>query len=338
MAGLSNAHPQHGGNLHQAVTTYGIPRSDWLDLSTGISPWPWPVPQLPEDVWQRLPEADGQLEQAASSYYGAPALPIPGSQWAIQQLPTLVTPRRVWMAQESYEEYRFWWQQQGHQLVTFGDLPTADQLQTHDVVIVINPNNPTGLQHSAQALLALAQALESLQGWLIVDEAFMDATPDQSLLPLLSPDQPVTVLRSLGKFFGLAGIRTGFVLGNADIRATLQARLGPWAVSHPAQHIATLALTDHQWHTDQRRRLDSGSQLLLQQVHMYFPVEAITASRLFVSLHLPDGQAARWHDALARQGIWTRLFPHWERLRIGLADAAGLERLAAALNGAKDTT
>src|SRR5690606_36246360 len=137
----------------------------------------------------------------------------------------------------------------------------------------------------AQAMLALAHALESRQGWLIVDEAFMDATPDQSLLPLLHADQPVTVLRSLGKFFGLAGIRTGFVLGNADIRATLQARLGPWAVSHPAQHIATLALTDHQWHTDQRRRLDSGSQLLLQQVHMYFPVEAITASRLFVSLH-----------------------------------------------------
>ena len=114
-------------------------------------------------------------------------------------------------------------------------LPAADEIQPRDVVIVLNPNNPTALYHAPETLLALAQSLQEKKGWLILDEAFMDATPEQSLLPLLADNVNVLVLRSLGKFFGLAGIRTGFILGNRDVQMQLQTRLGPWAISHPAR-------------------------------------------------------------------------------------------------------
>ncbi len=329
---MNNDTPQHGGNLQQAAQTYGIPHSDWLDLSTGIAPFPWPVPPVPAEVWQRLPEQNGELEQAALNYYGSTALPVPGSQWAIQQLPTLFATSRVLIAQESYEEYRFWWQQQGHNVETFNALPDATQLRERDIVIVINPNNPTAQKYSLQRLQQLANELQQKGGWLIVDEAFMDATPEYSLLPSLQPEQNIVVLRSLGKFFGLAGIRTGFVLGNTCIQTTLQSKLGPWAISHPAQWIATQALADTHWHVAQRQRLLRASTHLQSLLVEYFSPDTLTAAPLFVSVKLDsDTTAQRWQQSLARHGIWIRRFPHWNRLRFGIADDTGLQRLASTL-------
>lgn len=152
---------QHGGNLHVAIARYGIPRADWLDISTGISPFPWPVPTVPPEVWQRLPEQDGALEQVARQYYGADALAVPGSQWAIQQLPALVLRRqgasRVWLPQECFEEYRYWWQFHGHVLQHYTTLPAATHLQERDIVIVLYPNNPSAYYHAVTDLQALAQ-------------------------------------------------------------------------------------------------------------------------------------------------------------------------------------
>lgn len=338
---VNNPAPLHGGNLQQAVDTYGIPRADWLDLSTGIAPWSWPIPPLPAEVWQRLPEADGLLEQAAAHYYGAPVLPVPGSQWAIQQLPTLFAPGRVWMAPQSYEEHRFWWQKQGHHLQFAEGLPATRDLQERDIVIVINPNNPGAQQHSPAQLLALAEALALKQGWLIVDEAFMDPTPQHSLLPHLGATAPVVVLRSMGKFFGLAGIRSGFVAGNAATRQILRDRLGPWAINHPAQWIALQALQDHPWHTEQRQRLQDHSAQLSALLGNHFAARQISATPLFATVSFAadtdattnTDSAAHWHQHLARQAIWVRHFPHWQRLRFGVTDSAGLQRLAAALQG-----
>lgn len=331
-------HPVHGGNLQSAISTWGIPRSGWLDLSTGIAPFAWPVPPVPAEVWQRLPEQEGRLEQAALQFYGSHGLPVPGSQWAIQQLPALFSKRRVLMARESYEEYRFQWQQQGHAVFFFDDLPNADQLQDQDIVIVINPNNPTAQLHFPQRLLQLANALQEKNGWLIVDEAFMDATPEFSLLPHLHPDQFIVVLRSLGKFFGLAGIRTGFVFGNSRVRTRLQDDLGPWAISHPAQWIATLALADPGWQQQQRQRLHQASADLRQVLGQHFPAESLHATPLFVSVKLPVGNVLHWQAALAQRGIWIRAFEPWRRLRFGVADEAGLQRLTQALDLLPDGT
>lgn len=323
---------QHGGNLEAAVKIYGIPRSSWLDISTGISPYVWPVPPIPKEIWQRLPEADGEMERAALLYYGSPALPIPGSQWAIQQLPPMFTPRRVWIARESYEEYRHWWQQSGHQVCYYDTLPDSESLRQSDVVIVINPNNPTATLYSPKTLLCLAQALESHHGWLIVDEAFMDATPILSLTPHLQPNHPILVLRSIGKFFGLAGIRLGFVLGNINIRQQLLERLGPWAISHPTAWIGTQALRDCLWHQHQRLRLIKDAERLHNLLARYIPAERFDITSLFVSAMLPLDQCQYWFESLARQAVWIRRFPNWQRLRFGLPILNRWEQLEAALS------
>ncbi len=337
---MSNNHSPilHGGNLHAAIQRYGIPRADWLDLSTGISPFMWPVPAVPAEIWQRLPEADGALENAGQQYYGKPALPIPGSQWAIQQLPALFAesggPCRVWLPQECYEEYRYWWQFHGHTLLHYATLPAAEEIQPRDVVIVLNPNNPAAFYHAPPTLLTLAQSLRQKNGWLILDEAFMDATPEQSLLPHLQDDSHIVVLRSLGKFFGLAGIRTGFVFGNRSIQAQLQERLGPWAISHPAQWIATRALQDTSWQQHNIQQLQQHSEHLLGILQSAFPHADIHATPLFASVQQKDFAAQEWQHRLAQQGILVRCFPAACRLRFGLADLQGLQRLKTALRHA----
>ena len=86
---------EHGGNLHDAVRLFGRPRADWLDLSTGINPRPYPAPALEASIWHRLPEPDAELAAAAQAFYGAPQmLPVAGSQAAIQALPILRPPSR----------------------------------------------------------------------------------------------------------------------------------------------------------------------------------------------------------------------------------------------------
>ncbi len=85
--GVSNMMLEHGGRLNAAIKRWGIPRQQWLDLSTGINPVSWPVPEIPARLWQRLPEADDGLNEIIRHSYAAPASadcePVSGSQAAL---------------------------------------------------------------------------------------------------------------------------------------------------------------------------------------------------------------------------------------------------------------
>ena len=173
---------EHGGGLRAAAARYGIPLDDWLDLSTGINPQGWPVPPIPARVWQRLPEPDDGLEAAAAACYGAKSLlPVAGSQAAIQALPLLREPGQVGVLSPSYAEHAHAWRRAGHriELLPAESLDAAmDQL---DMLVLVHPNNPTGVRFVPELLLDWRARLAARGGWLVVDEAFMDATPDGSL-------------------------------------------------------------------------------------------------------------------------------------------------------------
>lgn len=336
---------RHGGNLQAAVRRYGIERGDWLDLSTGIAPWGWPVPSIPADVWQRLPEAECPLQQPAAAYYGCDpqaVLAVPGSQFAIQTLPTLLSPRRVAIPVLGYFEHRKAWQSAGHQLVNYGEneVERVDQMieaGALDVVLVINPNNPSAARLEKTRLLKWRESLSQRGGLMIVDEAFMDAAPGESLAPAC-PRSGLVVLRSLGKFFGLAGLRLGFVLGDAGWLQKLQAKLGPWAVNGPAQYAGSRALADRDWQRGQRQRLNHWLPLqrqLLESIGRKCGWR-VRSGPLFISLRLANTQAQTLADHLGQKGILVRRFvgPGAEPgcVRLGLVkDAIQLERLQLAL-------
>lgn len=322
---------EHGGRLRAAAQRYGIPECDWLDLSTGINPNGWPVPVVPGEIWQRLPQNDDELSAAACGYYETTKLlPVSGSQAAIQALPMLRVPSKVALVAPCYAEHAHAWQRHGHTVIS---VPAAEILQagaTAQVVVIVNPNNPTGNLFGRDELLDLHAQLAARGGWLIVDEAFIDATPEHSLASIC-PRPGLIVLRSLGKFFGLAGARVGFVLAEENILQPLAELLGPWAIAAPSRYVAALALRDTAWQCAARETLPLASQRLAELLSAH-GLSPSGGSGLFQWVNCAD--AATVHEQLARLGILTRLFEQPASLRFGLpADDAQWARLAAALSG-----
>jgi len=325
---------EHGGRLLAAAQRYGIAAEDWLDLSTGIAPYAYPVPAMPAAVWQRLPEDEDGLAAIACRCYGArQVLPLPGSQAAIQLLPRLKVLGRALMLEPSYAEYAAAWHGAGHEV---RHCAAADLLQaaaTVDAVVIGNPNNPAGQRFSRRTLLDLARQLEVRGGWLVVDEAFADADENGESLADVAGSAAagnVVVLRSLGKFFGLAGARVGFAIAADAILAPLAEAIGPWAVAHPSRHAARAALADSDWQAAQRVRLQRDGARL----HGLLAAAGLgesSGTALFRYLACDD--ARQLHEFFARQGILLRHFAAPAAVRIGLpATEADWQRLAATLD------
>lgn len=324
---------EHGGRLLRAARVYGIAPNAWLDLSTGISPFAWPAPPLPASVWQRLPEDDDGLAETACEYYGATQLlPVAGSQAAIQMLPTLRQTSRVGVISPGYNEHAHAWRRAGHVVETLPASALLADASRHDVIVLIHPNNPGGDRFERAALLACHAALAERGGWLIVDEAFMDGTPEHSLCSE-AHRQGLIVLRSCGKFFGLAGARAGFVAAHPGLHEALRDRLGPWTLSGPTRYVLKRALADRAWQATARTWLHVMSDRLATVLTRHGM--APTAGCAFFQ-GWQHASAETVHVALAKQGILTRLFETPASLRFGLPpDEAALRRLDDAL-GALD--
>ncbi|SDH77157.1 MULTISPECIES: threonine-phosphate decarboxylase CobD [Bradyrhizobium] len=314
----------HGGDIDMAQARFG--GTDWIDLSTGINRAPYPLPPLPDEAWTALPTAaaTARLLAAAGLAYRsqAPMLAVAGAQAAIQLIPKLGAPAQARILTPTYNEH-------GAALRSAGwradEVTTLTALEGADLAVVVNPNNPDGRSHASQDLLRLASRV----GRLVVDESFADAQPDLSLAPHAARGR-LLVLRSFGKFYGLAGVRLGFILGSdADI-AALAEMAGPWPVSGPAIAIGTAALSDRAWAeaTVARLRADAARLDLLAQSAGW---KLVGGTELFRLYDTPNAAAAR--EKLARHQIWTRMFPFSDPwLRLGLpGQPAEWDRLAAAL-------
>lgn len=320
---------EHGGRLRQAAREYGIPIDNWLDLSTGINPEPWPIPPVPVASWMRLPEEDDELTAAACACYGVPTLlPTAGTQAAIQALPRLRPAGRIAVLTPMYAEHALAWHRAGHQVIaaTAGELEML--IEQVDVLVLTHPNNPDGARFTSTQLLDWQARLAARGGWLVVDEAFIDPTPQASLAS--HTEQPgLIVLRSLGKFFGLPGARVGFVCAQPALLAPLREQLGPWPIATPARWLATQALHDLAWQVSARLRLQGAAQRLARLLRDH-ALPVVGGCALFQ--WLPTPHAGELHAWLARQGILTRLFIHIPGLRLGLPGAeADWQRLQATL-------
>jgi cobalamin biosynthetic protein CobC len=254
-------------------------------------------------------------------------LPVAGTQAAIQALPRLRKPSRVAVSAPSYAEHAHHWAGHGHTLT----LTPYDELEAavahNDVVVVVNPNNPTGAVVPAATLLQWADQLAARGGWLVVDEAFGDTAQHNSVAAHTA--QPgLIVLRSVGKFFGLAGIRLGFVAA-PDLLRDLADLLGPWTISGPAQQIALAALTDHAWQAHTREQLQANGERLCALLAAH----GIQSNGTPLFQWWAEAQPEAFWQHMAERGIWVRLFTQAARgIRLGLPpDEAGWQRLNAAL-------
>lgn len=320
---------EHGGRLRSAAQHYGIPLGDWIDLSTGINPQSYPVQAIAPACWNRLPEDNDGLEAAAVAYYGNDRLLVlPGSQAAIQVLPGLFSPVVVACLSPLYEEHPQAWERCGHKLRRLPNLPRMLAAMTPNVLLC-NPNNPTAQSLPREALLDAADQLRKRGGWLIVDEAFGDPEPENCIVSLAGSEAApnLIVLRSLGKFFGLAGARVGFLFGARDKLERLREVLGPWPVSHPSRVVAKQALEDSAWQSVARIKLANDSQRLAE---LLAPLGEVSRTALFCTVK--TAQTNELFEHFARRAILTRHYDATDLLRFGLPEGeAQWQRLAAAL-------
>lgn len=301
---------KHGGNIEAAVIKYGIEKNNWLDLSTGLNPMPWKTNlPIPDDYYQTLPQPDVAFYSIACRYYKAQnLLAVAGSQAAIQAIPRLLANKKVALPVPGYEEHLYHWQQNKHQCLTYNpdSVNLVDWVAEHqpDVVVVINPNNPSCKLHTKNELLSVLSMMEKQNGLLIIDEAFLDTQPNLSLLHVES--KHLIVLRSLGKFFGLPGIRMGFVKASEQWRNRLEEYLGAWPLNGPSLWIATQCLADLDWQLQAQEKLKISSQQQLNFLEQSLPFEWASTD-FFMSFHTTLELAHYIQDFYAREGILVRL-------------------------------
>jgi cobalamin biosynthetic protein CobC len=325
----------HGGDLAGARQQFPSAPEPWIDLSTGINPLPYPLPPLPPEVWQRLPgRADtDRLAATAARAYGAGearmVVAAPGTQALIGLLPRLRAQSRVAILGPTYAEHEICWRREGHHVVV---VPHVEAMAGAGVVVIVNPNNPTGRLVDRAKLRQLAADLDRRGGLLVIDEAFVDPLgPAASLVPELP--RATIVLRSFGKTFGLAGLRLGFAVADISLAGRINALLGPWAVSGPAIAIAERALADAAWLLDTRRRV-ADDAARLDELLRRAGCEVIGGTPLFrLAAHR---SAQRLFETLGSFGIHVRRFAEnrsW--LRFGLPGSeTSWVRLAQALTAA----
>ncbi|WP_028957173.1 threonine-phosphate decarboxylase CobD [Sulfitobacter sp. 20_GPM-1509m] len=291
----------HGGDLDQAMARFGGGRSDWVDLSTGINPVPYPMPAMPDAAWTALPDATAtaELEAAARRFWNVPdtadVLAAPGASALIAQMPRLAHPASVAIAGPTYNEHAAAFQAHGW------DVGLSGAAQ-----VLVNPNNPDGKLWTAQDLTG---------DLLVIDESFCEVTPDASLMAQAA--RPGTViLKSFGKFWGLAGLRLGFAIGDPALIDALRTMLGPWPVSGIALATGTAALSDPDWAAQTRARLAQDATRL-DDIMKAKGATVVGGTDLFRLYDVED--AAAWRDRLAAAHVWSRVFPYsntW--LRLGL--------------------
>lgn len=324
---------KHGGDLGEAMAQFGGAPEAWLDLSTGINPAPYPLPPLTNDAWQRLPSRteEAALLAAARRAYAVPddagIIAAPGTQALIQWLPHIVQRGAVAVVSPTYNEYAAAWQLTGHEVIAIGAVAEIPQAARH--VVVVNPNNPDGRIVDHVALARVAETVAARGGVMVIDEAFADLDPAISAVALCK-DWPVVVLRSFGKFYGLAGSRLGFAIGPQSLIAQVREAMGPWICSGPALAVGRVALEDDRWANETRHKLREQAAKLdaVLQAAGFAVVGGTALFRLVRHRH-----ASAYHTALARRQIWCRRFD-WadDLLRFGLPpDDAALERLARGL-------
>ena len=302
-----------------------------LDLSRTGNPDGWPVPPLPAAAWHRLPEGNDGLEAAAAEYYGnANLLPVAGALAATRLLPVLLPRAVVACIGPLANPHVQAWTQIGHRprLLQNATLPRALAAAT-PYVLFAHPNDVTANQHPHAVAVDAANQLKKRGGWLIVDESHIDPTPEESLTPLAGTAEApnLIVLRSLDHFFGLAGVRVGFVFAAPDLLAKMATAMGPWTVAGPSRAAARLALLDRDWRSAMRARLLAAGQRLHQ---LLAPCGEVKSTALFAALNTPQAAELRAH--LAGHDILAHHFEQASLLRVCLPGSeADWQRLSAAL-------
>ena len=325
---------QHGGNVWLAEETYGVQQEQILDFSANINPLgpsPKAITALQRSVDQirHYPEPQARaLRGELAKVTGVPEeLLILGNGAAelIYALGRVLKPKRVLLPTPTFSEYA-----EGFTEVVpvflplnpvndFALLAEAIEpvVQRGDLLIICNPNNPTGQLVDQQQLRALLDKVGQLGANLLIDEAFMDfVEPEQSLLKEIQHHPHLLILRSLTKFFAIPGLRLGYLAASTKVVESLHKVLPPWRVNHLAQVAGVASLQDQTYIQQTLELVDQQRAMLfsaLAGIPGLRPL-APAANFILVDCHASGITAREIQNYLGPRGILIRLCANFSGL------------------------
>lgn len=313
---------QHGGRLNHARTLHPGAPEPWIDLSTGINPTPYPVAPAGESARMRLPDPEQlkALEAIAGKSFGvmdpARIVATAGSESALRAMPYLLRSSVAIISGPTYSSHADAWIRAGARVSD--DMLDASTVPPGSAVTLVNPNNPDGRVTARAHVLELHDRLADRDSFLVVDEAFADVEPECSVADVAgtSPYPRLVVLRSFGKFYGLAGVRLGFVIAASAIVDRVRDLIGDWPLSGDAIHAGLAAYADVAWADRMRVHLKVTAQRL-DDLLTRSGLEIVGGTSLFRLAR--SASAERCLARLLQAGILVRPFDHdASLLRFGL--------------------
>lgn len=312
---------EHGGNIDKAINIYGGKKNEWIDLSTGISPDSYPVPLILPSDWRELPTIGEvqKLELIIQSQLNTSSQVAvsPGSQIAIHLLPSLMKKKNVTILNPTYEDYSFSFKNAGYR-VRFCE--NFEKLSESEIVVIVNPNNPDGKVYDVKKLLTLSKNVKIL----IVDESFNEASKAKSITSYITKETDnIIVIKSFGKFYGLAGLRLGFIFSGEKIIYKFKNLLGNWPISKVSIKIASQALQDKKWKIKNQKNLIKTVKSL-DEIMKNINLDFAGGTNLF-RLYFTEN-ASILQKLLAQKYIWSRIFSYSKNwLRLGIPNSCDLK-------------
>lgn len=262
----------HGGNIYKAARELGLPESRIIDFSAsinplGISKGVKAVITRNLDGLVHYPDPDSDaFRRTVSRLHGidpGSVLPGNGSTELIYLLPRALKPESVLIPSPTFSEYERACRAGNESRVKRYELSKDDSfkistgafidaMQGCDMAFLCNPNNPTGQTLHKKDVLTIADAARKIQCVLIVDEAFIDFAPEDSVIGHVKEYPNVIVLRSLTKFYALTGLRTGYGVLPNELLEKIREFKEPWTVNNLAQAAAVAALDDKKYKLETR--------------------------------------------------------------------------------------
>lgn len=317
----------HGGNRLEISRRYAIAEDAIIDFSSNINPLGCPSsvrPLVRNGVALLTAYPDShclELREALAAAWGCSSQHIiagNGSTELIHLLPRVLRPRRALIFTPTFSEYEASLRAAGCAIHTISlrdgegfRMPAREAisfLPRVDVLYLCNPNNPTGTLAEPNLLAALLAAAEKQKVLVVVDEAFMDFAPDHSLVRSAGRRNNLLVLRSMTKFFGIPGIRLGYLVGPPQLIKRLYRHKEPWTVNTLAQKIGIACMAEHRFAAETRRFVAAERAYLFSRLQSIPGLQPIPSAANYLLLKITCRRlsSAIVYEELARRGILVR--------------------------------
>jgi threonine-phosphate decarboxylase len=349
----------HGGNIYAASRDLRCQPASMLDFSAsinplGMAPGAVQVVQASLELATHYPDPDCyELKQALGRFHGIDPECVcigNGSTELIFLLPKTLALRRALIPGPTFSEYAAAMRAVGGEVsmllappeeefrIRLSQVAAALQ-RSLDCVWLCNPNNPTGQLWTKAQVLELWKKARRVGASLIVDEAFIDYCEADSVVSEATSRAGLLVLRSFTKFYGMPGLRVGYLVAEPTVIRRIEAMRLPWSVNNLAQVAAIASLNETSYAVRSRQLIIEERPRLAAALAGQGWVPCPSSAN-FLLVRLPSFlKSAAVAAATRRQGVLIRDCESFEGMgqqwiRVAVRTAAEHERLVQALKNA----